>query len=52
MTNEGPVDFLARLRKKAKEHKDKLSPAEEVFLEVVGKSDEKAVLGQGDGTKL
>ena len=52
MTNEDPVDFLTRLRKKAQKHKDKLSHAEEVFLGVADKSDEEAVLGEGSGTKL
>lgn len=49
MTNkENPVEFLKRLRKKPKE---KLSCAEEAFLEVADKSDKAAILGQGSGTK-
>ena len=52
MYNESPTEFLIRLRKKAQDHPDKLSSVEEIFLEVVDKSDKKAVLGEGDGTKL
>lgn len=48
MVDESPVGFLERLRKK---DKDKLSLAEETFLKVLDKSNKKAVLGQGNGTK-
>lgn len=49
---ETPNEFIARLRKKARDHKDELFFAEEIFLEVVHKSEEEAVLGPGKGSKL
>jgi len=52
MPDESSAEFLARLRKKAHNHKEELSSVEEVFLEVVEKSEEGAILGQGRGSKL
>ena len=52
MSNESSIEFLSRLRKKAKKHKDELSYAEETYLKVLDKADEEAVLGEGSGTKL
>ena len=49
---ESPKQFLARLRAKAKEHKEELTYIEEIFLEVVIKSEEEAVSGEGSGSKL
>ena len=52
LTEESPKEFLARLRKKAKDHKAELSFTEEIFLEVMDKSEGEAVLGGGSGSKL
>ena len=49
---ESPKKFLTRLRKKAQEHKDELSFTEEIFLEVVNKSEEEGISGEGSGSKL
>ena len=48
MVDESPMGFIERLRKK---DKGKLSKAEETFLKVMDKSNKKAVLGQGNGSK-
>lgn len=52
MTEETSKQFLARLRDKARNHKDALSYTEEVFLETMDKLEGEAVLGEGSGTKL
>lgn len=52
MTKESSMDFLARLRAKARDNKEELSCAEQVFLKVADESEEEAILGQGTGSKL
>lgn len=49
---EGPKDFIARLRTKARDHKEELSYIEEIYLEIADKFEEEAILGCGGGSKL